>query len=115
MKIINQTRLKQTRLKQARLKHSGFTLLELLIAISISTFIIVGMMQALRNVHKMIARSRITLQTDKAVTLFFNQIERDFNTALIPIIAKLEKQDKDSKVEDKEEKEKASKAVGDPR
>lgn len=62
----------------------SFTLLELVLAISVSSIIITGMMQSVRNVQQILSRSRNLLHANKAACLFFNQIERDLNTAFIP-------------------------------
>jgi len=87
-------------------KQNGFTLLELLIAIMISTTIVFSMMQSFRSVQRMIKASRLSLRVNKSVTLLFNQIERDFTTAIIPVLAKEEKIDKDGKDTKKAEEEK---------
>ena len=68
-------------------KVNAFTLIELLIAIAISGFIIISMIQSINNVQKLLAGTRVSLQFNKSVCLFFNQIERDFNTAIIPELA----------------------------
>ena len=64
--------------------------MELLIAMSISGFIILGMTQGSRNIQKILVNTRIKLQMNKSVCLAFNQIERDFNTAFIPFLYKEE-------------------------
>jgi len=87
-------------------KNKGFTLLELLIAITISSFILISMIQLFRNVQKMISKNREILHINKSVCLLFNQIERDFNTAIIPQIAPIEKKDEREKKKEKEEKSK---------
>ncbi|MCK4517574.1 hypothetical protein KAT92_02275, partial [Candidatus Babeliales bacterium] len=74
--------------KSYRGKRPAFTLLELLIAVSVSSFIILGMTQAFRNTQKILSKSRVILMMNKATCLLFNQMERDFNTAFIPIVTK---------------------------
>lgn len=94
------------------MKKRAFTILELLIAISISGIIVTGMMQVVRNAQKVLTRSRTMMQINKSVCLFFNQIERDFNTAIIPTISEKItpiKKDKDKKDTKKEEKPKDKK------
>ncbi|MBU1007630.1 prepilin-type N-terminal cleavage/methylation domain-containing protein [Candidatus Dependentiae bacterium] len=87
---------------------NAFTLMELLLALSVSGFIIIGMMQGFRNTEKILSKSRSILQINRSVCLLFNQIERDFNTAIIPTIAKIEKT-KDKKIEEKKIDEKKDK------
>jgi len=87
--------------------NDAFTLMELLLALSISGFIIIGMMQGFRSTQRILSQSRSALQINKAVCLLFNQIERDFNTAIIPIIAKIEKKEE----KNKDGKETATKKV----
>jgi len=84
-------------------KKQAFTLLELLIAVSVSSFIILGMTQAFRNTQKILSKSRVILMMNKATCLLFNQMERDFNTAFIPVITKKELADKKEKDNDKKE------------
>jgi len=93
--------------KKSRLNRpaDGFTLMELLIAISISSFVALAMISMLQNVQKIITRSRRSLVVNKYICLIFNQIERDFNTALIPTIAKEEKVDKKGEKKDGEKKQ----------
>lgn len=83
-----------------RKKQNAFTLLELLIAISISSFVALAMIQMIQNVQRVMTRSRKTLVVNRSICLMFNQIERDLTTAFIPTIAKKEK-----KEEEKGEKE----------
>lgn len=64
-------------------RNKAFTLIELLVALTISGFIITGMMQGFRNVQKILMNSRQLLQLNREVCLLFNQMERDFNTACI--------------------------------
>lgn len=62
----------------------AFTLIELLIAISLSSFIILGVLQGFRSVQQMLTRTQIKLQANRVISLSFNQMERDFNTIFIP-------------------------------
>jgi prepilin-type N-terminal cleavage/methylation domain-containing protein len=65
-------------------KPPAFTLIELLLATAISGVIMLGIMQGYRNAQKMLLRSNSLMDADHASCLFFNQIERDFMTAIIP-------------------------------
>jgi len=62
----------------------GFTLIELMLALSLGSFVILAMMESYRGVIRYLERSRSMMQTNRQVCLFFNQIERDFSTAYIP-------------------------------
>jgi len=90
----------------------SFTLIELLIAMSISGFIVLGMTQASSNIQKILIRIRGQLHVDKSVALFFNQIERDFQTAFIPPETALEPTDEEKKKEEQKKKTKKPPAKG---
>jgi prepilin-type N-terminal cleavage/methylation domain-containing protein len=88
-------------------KKQAFTLLELLIAMSLSSFIILGLFQSYYSLMNCLERSRSMIITNRRVALVFNQIERDINCALIPQIYKeIEPQKiKNPKAKDGPEKE----------
>jgi prepilin-type N-terminal cleavage/methylation domain-containing protein len=86
-------------------KAPAFTLIELLLATAISGVIILGIMQGYRNAQKMLERSNRLMDADHASCLFFNQIERDFMTAIIPEEAKQSSEPKPNE-EKKEPEEK---------
>jgi len=65
------------------LKSKGFTLLELLLAMALGSFVMLGMMQSYRSVLRYIERTRSMMEINRQVCLLFNQIERDFETAFI--------------------------------
>ena len=65
------------------LKSKGFTLLELLLAMALGSFVMLGMMQSYRSVLRYIERTRSMMEINRQVCLFFNQVERDFETAFI--------------------------------
>jgi len=89
-------------------KQVSFTIIELLIAMSIGSFIVLGMTRGYQNVQKIVAKTRTLFQFDKSISLTFNQIERDINTAFIPFLAKEESSSlsKKKKGEGKESKKK---------
>ncbi|MFH1644646.1 MAG: prepilin-type N-terminal cleavage/methylation domain-containing protein [bacterium] len=68
------------------MRKQGFTILELLIALSISSFVILGMLQGYRNVSNMIDRSRNLMVLNRKICLFFNQLERDLSSSFIPFL-----------------------------
>ena len=86
---------------------SSFTLLELLIVMSISTIIMMGMMQGQRNVMHFLDRAKILMSVNRRVCLLFNQIERDISTAHIPTLSEPIKKEK--KGEEKGDKKKDTK------
>jgi prepilin-type N-terminal cleavage/methylation domain-containing protein len=65
------------------LKSNGFTLLELLLAMALGSFVMLGMMQSYRSVLRYIERTHSMMEINRQVCLLFNQIERDFETAFI--------------------------------
>jgi len=62
----------------------SFTILELLISLSLSSFIILGMMQAYRNVMRYLEDTNKIMNTNRKICLLFHQLERDFSSAYIP-------------------------------
>lgn len=64
-------------------RRAGFTLLELVIAMALTGFIIIGMMQGYRNALNLLTNARTLLSINRRVALLFNQIERDFTTVFV--------------------------------
>jgi prepilin-type N-terminal cleavage/methylation domain-containing protein len=90
----------------------AFTLLELLISLSISSFIILGVTQGFRTAQKNVAKAQTRMQVNKSVCLFFNQIERDFNTIIMfDISEEIKKEDKKKEKEKEKKKKKKKKPV----
>lgn len=71
--------------------YPAFTLIELLIAMTLSSLIMLGMMQMNNSVLRYLENSRAVMNTNRQVCLLFNQMERDFSTAYIPYLAQEEK------------------------
>ena len=61
----------------------AFSLLELLIALSLSSFIMMGLLQSYRSLVRYLDRSRELIGVNRRICLLFNQMERDFMTAFI--------------------------------
>jgi type II secretory pathway component PulJ len=78
-------------------------MIEVLIALALSSIIIFGMMQNYNNVMRYLNRVREILNDDRKTCLLFNQIERDFSTAFIPPLLEQIKPEKEA--EKKEEKQ----------
>jgi type II secretory pathway pseudopilin PulG len=76
-------------------KRSAFTILELLLAMALSSFIMLGMFKLYQGVVLYAGNVRNMMNVNRKVCLLFNQLERDFSTAYIPILAKKEKTVKD--------------------
>lgn len=97
-------------------KRSAFTLLEVLLAVSISSFIMFGMVQLYTGIVRYVERTRAIIHVNRKVCLFFNQLERDLGTAYAPFLAKQEKggekapQDK-NQPQDQQDQQKAPKTV----
>jgi prepilin-type N-terminal cleavage/methylation domain-containing protein len=70
-------------------KPRAFTLLEVMIALSLSCVVVFGMLQTYRNLMSYLDKVRDILIANRQVCLLFNQMERDFNTAFIPPIYKI--------------------------
>ncbi len=81
------------------IKHRGFTLIEVLIALSLSAVIMMGLMQLNQGLLKWLEFVRVSNNTQQTIALVFNQVECDLTAAYIPDLAKLEKtaEDKDKK------------------
>jgi type II secretory pathway pseudopilin PulG len=69
-------------------KRVAFTLLEIMIALSLSCVVVFGMLQAYRNLMTYLDKVRDILAANRQICLLFNQMERDFNTAYIPPLYK---------------------------
>lgn len=88
-------------------KLHGFSLIELMISLSLSSFIMLGMMQAYQNAAKSLENVRGHMATTRKACLLFNQIERDFSTMFIPFLSETIIPDKEKKeVEEKQKEEK---------
>ena len=64
-------------------RKQAFTLLEVLISLSISTFILLGMVQIYSNVVSFISRTHDTMYLSQRVFILFGQFENDITTAFI--------------------------------
>ena len=71
----------------------GFTLIEVLISLSISTLIILGIMQTYRSSVRYLEGTRMIMAHNRTTCLLLNQLEKDLSTAYIPKLAPLEKTD----------------------
>jgi prepilin-type N-terminal cleavage/methylation domain-containing protein len=93
----------------------GFTIIELLIAMALSSIVIFGLLQAYNNIMKYIKTVQEIQVVNRKICLLFNQMERDFMTAFIPPIIEKVKPEKEepkkdesveAKPEEKSEEEK---------
>lgn len=71
----------------------GFTLIEVLISLSLSMLIVIALMQTYRNAVRYLEGTHNIMASDRIICLLFNQLEKDFSTAYIPTLAPLEKPD----------------------
>lgn len=65
-----------------RTMRAGFGMIELLIALALSSFIMLGMTQGYRNAVKLQRNAHELLVVNRRIALLFNQIERDFTTGV---------------------------------
>lgn len=82
------------------MNRKGFTLLELIMAMSFASVIIVGLVQAMRSSATFLATGRKYMLLDRKVALLFNQLEKDLSCAFIP---RLHKDANGGKEKDKKE------------
>lgn len=93
-------------------KNSAFTLLEILISMALSSFIMFGLMQSYQNLMNYLSNAREMMQVNRKVCLFFNQLERDITCAFIQNPhdeIKPEKEESDLQKANKERAEKTKK------
>jgi prepilin-type N-terminal cleavage/methylation domain-containing protein len=83
----------------------GFTLLEMILAMSLSSVIVVGLVQLYRSVMNSFSASQDVMSIDRKVSLLFNQMERDFSSAYIPFLEMEKKSDKEKAAAEKKAKE----------
>jgi hypothetical protein len=94
----------------------AFSLIELMISLSLSSFIMLGMMQAYQNAAKSLENVRGHMATTRKACLLFNQVERDFSTMFIPFLSETiipDKEKKEAQEAKKEEKEAEKKPEAD--
>ena len=78
-------------------KRTAFTLLELLIAIALASFIMLGMFKLYQGVVRYTQNVRNMMSVNRKVCLLFNQLERDLTSAYIPTLSKKEKMANEAK------------------
>lgn len=76
-------------------KGPAFTIIELLIALFLSSFIMLGMMQAYRNAITSLGAVRAKMAITRKGCLLFNELERDFSSMIVPFLNKEIVPDKD--------------------
>lgn len=59
----------------------GFSLLEVMLALVISSGIMIGLMQSYRSAERYLRRTNAVIRLNRSACLLFNQLERDFTTA----------------------------------
>lgn len=82
----------------------AFTLLEMILAMALSSVIIVGLIQLQRSLTNNFSVAQNLMTIDRKVSLLFNQMEHDFTSAYIPF---LEREKKKSEKENVEAEKKA--------
>ena len=61
----------------------GFSIIEMMIALGLSSLIMLGMIQGYRNAVNTLEKARTLLTLNRRVALLFNQIERDFTSSYV--------------------------------
>lgn len=84
----------------------AFTIIEVLIALSLSSVIIFGMMQTYNNVMRYLNTVQEVQSANRKACLLFNQMERDFSTAFMPPLLEPIKKEKNAEsLENKDSKD----------
>jgi type II secretory pathway component PulJ len=83
----------------------SFTLIEMLLAMALSSVIVVSLAQLYRSVMNSFVVSQDLMGIDRKVGLLFNQMERDFSSAYIPLLEMEKKSDKEKTAAEKKAKE----------
>ncbi|MBU4270129.1 prepilin-type N-terminal cleavage/methylation domain-containing protein [Candidatus Dependentiae bacterium] len=90
-------------------KNKAFTLLEVIISLGISAFIIFGVMRIYLNLQNIIDKTYLNSKYNKKVYIFLNQIEKDISTMLaIDSHDEIDKK-QDNKKENKKDEKKDNK------
>ena len=90
---------------------SGFSLLELIIAIAISALLSIALYQAFEQTRKSVVGIDRVIESDEALLLFYDQLDKDISAIFVPKIifdsdfakASPDRQDKDKPDKDKQE------------
>ncbi|MCF7799908.1 prepilin-type N-terminal cleavage/methylation domain-containing protein [Candidatus Babeliales bacterium] len=93
-------------------KNAGFTLLEVLISLSISTVIILGMLQIYQNATNYFGKANEFISLSRKVYILFGQLENDLTTAFVSKFHEKIKDKKDEKEEPKKSKEEYKYFIG---
>jgi type II secretory pathway component PulJ len=83
----------------------SFTLIEMLLAMVLSSVIVIGLAQLYRSVMNSFVICQDLMGIDRKVSLLFNQMERDFSSAYIPLLEMEKKSDKEKAAAEKKAKE----------
>ena len=74
-------------------RNFAFTIVELMISLSISSFILLFLMQSYKTVSNFIDKSKSSQNINRRVCLAINQIEKDVSAAFIPFLNEVESAD----------------------
>jgi len=96
-------------------RRSAFTLIEVLLALMLSSFIILGLMRLHQGVVRYLDAAREMIGTDRMAAMVIHQLERDLSTAYIPFLAKEEKEDKEKGPKKSEAEEKQPEKPEEPK
>lgn len=71
------------------LKRKAFTLLELLIALALSSILLLALSRSLRQISHVFTRANWRISVERRAVLILHQLERDLTAACIPKLAQL--------------------------
>jgi prepilin-type N-terminal cleavage/methylation domain-containing protein len=86
-----------------RIKHSGFTFIEVLIAISLSAYILYGLTRLYQTVVRQVAFTQNISHMQRAVFLVLYQMRTDLSTAFVPESLPRDDKDKEKEAASKEQ------------
>lgn len=89
-----------------RIKHRAFSLIEVLLAMSLASLIMMAIAQVQRGVVRYLDATRQTMIINRKVSLLFNQFERDVGSAFVPFLHQLVEEKPASAPSPEEEKKK---------
>lgn len=87
-----------------KMRHA-FTLLEMILAMALSSVIIVGLLQLQRSLTNNFSVAQNLMTIDRKVSLLFNQMEHDFTSAYIPFLEREKKSEKENVEAEKKAKD----------
>jgi len=85
---------------------SGFSLLETMVALALSSIVMLGMVQGYRNAVNTLDKTRTLLTLNRRIALLFNQMERDITSSYVYDAARFERAQKKESQQDEAKRKK---------